>query len=701
MKARARWRDRARRRVLLGRGQAASLVQAGGTAPLPVAGGAASGPRQAAGQGPELQARLRGLLVLVAVMFLVILGRLWQLQITRGDVYQRKSADNFVKDVEIAALRGRVLDRAGQVLGDNRPSFDVYVTPRFATEASLSRLSQLLVMSGEDAEEVRARVAAVRGLARFKSVLVREDIGRDLLAVIETSRADLPGVTVEVAPHRSYPRGHYASHAIGYLNQVSLADIKRAKSDSDARGSDERAESYRPGDYIGRAGIERSFERILRGTPGAERVVIDARGLRKSAEEAEELLAGAPKRVEPQSGSDVVLTLDDRVQRALERGFRTVSSGAAVVVEVRTGRILGWVSRPSLGLGRDDDFDPNDPRRPLIDKVVREHYFPGSTFKVVTALAGLGDATVRPGEHFTCTGGYRYGGHLFRCMHAHGSVDLHEAISQSCNIYFYKLGEKLGLDRLAQTARDLGFGEASGLGLNGEVPGLIPTMAWFRKSTREGYRPGYALNAAIGQGATKATVLQLALGYAAIANGGQLLQPQIVERILAPDGTVSSQLAPVVRRRIDAASGHLGLLARALRDTVHDKKGTAYSALPASGLPVAVAGKTGTAQVRSNKGSVRGGGEGWAWHSRPHAWFVGFAPADRPEIAFAVMVEHGGLGAKAAAPIAFSAVKARFGGGPLPEDTDPVTPLPVPAALGGEADDDSIEGGDLPTEPGD
>jgi penicillin-binding protein 2 len=703
---RVRRRDFAkRRRQLLGRGAAISLVQGGGSAPLPIAG--ASTGAHTPGDAPELRPRLRWLLAIVVAAFALLLGRLWQLQIIRGDVYQRKSADNFVKDVEIPALRGRILDRAGGVLADNRPSFDVHVTPRFVTPLALARLRDLLVMSPQTFADLKKRVDEQRGLSRFRSLLVREDVGRDLLAVIEANRPELPGVTIDVSPHRTYPQKQLATHAVGYMNQVTGADLRRLRerAASEAGSSLEtvRADSYRPGDYIGRTGIERAFERILRGTPGAERVVIDARGIRKSQEEAEDLLAGAPGRSEPHPGSDVVLTIDERVQLALERGLNRTAAGAAVVVEVRTGRILGWASRPALDLSHEDGqphIDPEDPRRPLVDKNVREHYFPGSTFKVVTALAALGEKLVTPWERINCKGSYKFGGHVFRCMHVHKSVDMAEAISRSCNVYFYQLGERLGMDRLAQMARGMGFGEATGLGLNGEVPGLIPTVAWFKK-TKEGFKPGYSLNASIGQGATKVTALQLALAYAAIANGGQLMQPQIVERVIAPDGTVSSQLTPMVRRRIDASAGHLALISRALRDVVHDREGTAHSAQPAGGLPVAVAGKTGTAQVRSNKGSVHGGGEGWAWRARPHAWFVGFAPADRPEIAFAVLVEHGGLGAKTAAPIAFAAVAARFGKGPLVRGTGgegaempPGEPEPI-------SDDDSVEGGDLPVEPGD
>jgi penicillin-binding protein 2 len=630
----------------------------------------------------ELTRRLKLMALLCSLAFLILLGRLWYLQVIQGEHYFRKSADNFVKDLEIPALRGQIRDRNGKVLADNRAAYNVYVTPRFLTVDALAKLKQYLGLNDEQAENVRKRAVEARGLARLRPVLVVEDVSREQMALVATNRQNLPGVSIEAMPRRTYPLGPAASHIVGYINEVSPAELQQR-----------REQGYRPGDFIGRTGLERQWEAYLRGQPGFERVVVDATGQRKSAEETRELLLQTRKQ-DPVPGNNLVLTIDADLQRLAERALRKYPSGAAAVVEVETGRILALVSKPGFDpnvlsgrLTRDEEERLNsDPYRPRIDKTLRENYFPGSTFKVIPALAAIEDNIISANEKVTCGGYHALGRRSFRCHKVHGRVNLYEAIAQSCNVYFYKLGERVGLDRIAKYAKDFGLGEPTGIGLNGEVPGFIPTQAWYKESVPGGFRLGYTLNAAIGQGSTKVTVLQQAMLYAAIANGGRLLLPQIVQRIETPTGALVQEFPPRVRRRVAVAPQSLDILQRALAGVTHEK-GTAYAARLAE---IEVAGKTGTAQVRRMGKQRSESNERFA--TGDHAWFAGYAPTSHPEIVVVVLVEHGGMGGHVAAPVAteiirgyFDQVKSQRGPGAVstrrvePAKEPPLADLPAPA----------------------
>ena len=597
------------------------------------------------GEIPEFRARYRYFVGAVLISFLILLGRLWQLQIIRGDHYRQASAENFIQEQRVPTVRGVILDRKGRKLADNRSSYDVYVARRFVTDESVERLIRLLAVPPEQASRLRTRIAKIKDGARFSRRVVLRDIGREGMAKLETHKAQLAGVSVVAVPHRTYPHGNLAAHLLGYMNEVSRAELRR---DED--------EIYSPGDMVGRFGVERMYEAHLRGVPGRERIVVDARGQRKSDEVSAELLRGA-RRVDPLPGHNLVLTVDLELQRLVERALRRHPSGAAVVIEVGTGRVLASASKPS--------FDPNtmtarlsrrdarrlldDPHRPLLDKVFRENYFPGSTYKLIPAIAALESGLIEGDEQVTCSGWHRLGRRSFRCGHAHGKVDLRQAIVESCNVYFYTLAEQVGMDVMARYARLLGLGASTGLGLNGEVPGFIPTKAWYRRR-KQAFRIGFTLNAGIGQGNTKVTPVQMASVYAAIASG-KLYLPQIVERIETGDGRVVQRFAPRLRRDLDLRPRTLEQIRVALAGVVQERKGTAYEARLEE---ISVSGKTGTAQVsrRARKGKT-------IWLA-DHSWFAAYAPSDRPEIALAVLIEHGGRAAKVAAPVAMEIVRGYF-----------------------------------------
>ncbi len=605
---------------------------------------------------PEIRHRSQFLSVAVALVFLGLGARLFYLQIVEGDTFYRLTADSIVRTVTLPAARGQIRDRKGRVLATMVPSYDVQVQPSQLTRGAYDRLREIL---GPDTERLPSwediQEEAHQGKDRVR--VVAEDINRDAMAQLETD-LDKPGIKVVAVQRRYYPNGAIAAHAIGYMNEVTADELRTRKD-----------EGYQSGDYVGRTGCERQWEPYLRGKKGFEKMVVNRRGLRRTDVRISDLVEG-PVMQTPVPGNNLVLTLDIDLQRAVERALRGARAAAAVVLEVETGRILAIASRPS--------FDPNlmsrgispesvtrilsDRLRPFRDKALSDTYNPGSTFKVITALAALEEKLITPEDKVKCNGYVQIGRRRFRCTKQHKTVNLHDAIVQSCNVFFYELGGRPGMmNRLAKFATEFGLGAPSGLGLNNEQAGLVPTEEWHRAQAaadknREGFVIGHALNTAIGEGATRATVLQMALVYAAIASGGKLWLPQIAERVESPTGQVIEEFPPRVRRDLSVSPESLAIIRSGLDGVVHDPKGTAYKA---RSRRIEVAGKTGTAQV------WRGGRVGkddppLPYERVDHAWFAGFAPANKPRIAFAVLVEHGGHGGAVAAPVAMEIVESYF-----------------------------------------
>jgi penicillin-binding protein 2 len=607
----------------------------------------------------EFRERIRWMTVVVTLGILALGGRIFYLQIIRGSHYSQKAEENILRRIYLPSTRGVIRDARGRVIAANRPSYNVYVVPRFflrRLDETFPRFAEYLGLNRDERDRLEARIRQTEGPRRDQQMLVKADIDRETLAILETHRDELPGVSVIAVPVRTYPFGELAAHAIGYLNEVSAEDLEHHP-----------GEDYRAGDRIGRTGIERAWESILRGRRGWVRVDRDHRGVILSTRD-EIAQFGPDRRVEPLPGRDLVLTLDMELMRAIERAFRqrNYPTGAVVVVEVNTGRVLALYSRPSIdpnvmstGLSQalSREIDEN-PYRPRIDKAIYEDYFPGSTFKPFTALAGMSAGLIDPRERLSCFGRFVLGNRVFRCAHGHvhGPVDLHDALMQSCNVYFYQQALTVTMDRIAQMAFDFGMGRRTGIGINQEAAGFIPTRAWYAQRFPGQFRQGNTLNTAIGQGNVRVSVLQLALAYAALANGGTLYVPQLIERVQAPDGTTLQAFPPAVRRRVNVAPQHLDMVARALRDVVAGPRGTARN----SDIPeVEIAGKTGTAQV--SRIARQGEDPRRAWfQSRDHAWFAAFAPASAPEIAVVTFVEHGGSGGAEAAPVAAQLIREYF-----------------------------------------
>jgi penicillin-binding protein 2 len=586
-----------------------------------------------------------------------LLVRLFQLQVIDRDDYRAEARHNIIYDIRLATTRGVIRDAQGKVLAASRPSYNVYVVPaRLDMKDTWNTLVDYLRLSSEERARLEEKLDKIRADAsskKLQQILLREDISRDMVATLETHAAELRGVDVVAVPVRYYPQGELGAHALGYMAQIDSETLARL-----------RAQNYAEGDRLGAAGVERGWESYLRGTRGWEKVVVDARGVRHTGPETKDLI-DEPRRLDPVPGRDLRLTLDSDLEQGIEKAMRGQVAGAVTVVDVRTGRLIGLYSKPN--------YDPNqlsggegvdvirstfgrlnvDPLQPMLDKTMSGAYPPGSTFKPFSALAALEDRILDPREKVRCDGYYAFGRRIWKCTHVHGKVELHEAIVQSCNVYFYHLAEAVGMDRIAKVAMDFGLGQKTGVGVNPEAAGRIPTHAWTTLHHKGQFRVGYTLNAAIGQGADTVTVLQLTLAYAALANGGTLYQPQIVRAVESSDGSIVQDFPPRVHRIVSVRPENLSLVDDALRGVVTEEGGTAYKERLND---VDMSGKTGTAQTSHVTQRELDSARAW-YFNREHAWFAGFAPAKSPEIAIVVLIEHGGAGGRAAAPVAMQVAR--------------------------------------------
>lgn len=614
----------------------------------------------------EFKKRYKWMALFVLLVFSALSTRLVWLQVVQHDHWAAVARENITKTVWMRATRGNIRDAQGRIIASNRPSYDVHLTPRAfldydsethdyrLDEPALARFAQLMRLTPAQRQELGRRILAVPARRRSHQIEMFPDVSRDQMAALETHELELSGVDVYAKPVRYYPYGALGAHAIGYLNEVSAEDIERL-----------HGQDYRAGDVIGRSGLEASLESILRGQRGFRRLLVDARG--RPREGSDPIAPIRPENREPVPGRDIVVALDMELMRSAQRAFRGHPSGAVVVVDVESGRIRALYSKPSYdlnaitnGLSRDEyQAMLADPFRPLIDKTIFETYYPGSTFKPITALAALGDRLVDPSLTVECTGRYEIGTQRLRCTQVHGHVDMRMAMIQSCNVYFWHIAEAVGLERINRYARDFGLGERTGIGINSESPGFLATREWYEQNYGH-FRFGYTLNTSIGQGNTRVTLLQLALAYGVLANGGLLYAPQLIERVQSPDGSILEEMSPRVRRHVSLPDQALAYNAEALVGVVNNDHGTAYGARIEGG--VVVAGKTGTAQVQRSS-FPRGIDPRRAWYfAQSHAWFAGYAPADHPQLAIVVLVEHGGAGGRNAAPIGVQILQDFLGG---------------------------------------
>jgi len=616
----------------------------------------------------EFRRRFRWLGLFAVACFLVVGARAFQLQVMHAEDYRAIARENIVRKITLATTRGILRDRQGEVLAASRPAYHMFVVPERITRIdpatsqpvmapAWSKLLELTAMGEQERVRLEQKLLGIRrhGGARMRQqILLKEDVSRDLVAVLKTHARELPGIDVVPVSVRYYPHGAIGAHVLGYMREVDADMLVKL-----------RKKGYIEGDRVGATGIERAWENYLRGTRGWEKIIVDARGVRRSARPD---VIEEPRRVDPIPGRDLRLTVDWRIQRAMVKAMRGELAGGAALVDVRTGRILGLVSKPSYnpnqlsgGSGKKVVRDAfrrlfSDPLKPAVDKTVSGAYPPGSTFKPFTALAALDKGLIDERASISCRGFLRFGRRIFRCTRSHGITSLHKGIAESCNVYFYKLVADSGvtMDMIAEMGMRFGFGKKTGLGINAETSGRMPTRAWMTLRNKGRFQLGFTLNAAIGQGATTVSVLQLALAYSALANGGTLYQPQLVRAVETANGEVVQEFTPRIRRRIGLDPHHLSIIHRALWGGVNEEGGTSHKARLAG---VDAAGKTGSAQVSHHM--VHGSDMDSTWYfNRDHAWFAGYAPSTNPEVAIVVLIEHGGTGGKHAAPVAFEVIKA-------------------------------------------
>jgi penicillin-binding protein 2 len=589
---------------------------------------------------------------IMALVFCVFYARLFQLQLIQSDDLRQRSQRNYVRTIRLEAPRGDILDRMGRVLATTRPAFGVQVVPNDLREPELV-FEALGMLIDRAPDSLREQVGTPRGRARFQPVRLAGDLSQDQRGRVESHLYALSGVFTDVRPRRYYVEGALGSHILGYIGEIQRGQLEKR-----------RFADYRAGEVIGQAGVESLLESKLRGRAGGRNVVVDVAGR----------LLRQIEKIEPKRGGDVVLTLDRDLQRAAEEALMPEvlgergKIGAVVALDVRTGDVLAMVSKP--------DYDPNafaggidsetwealteDEWRPMQNRAIAGQYPPGSTYKAFVAAAALEEGLVPPGKKIFCPGHFRLGRRTYRCWKraGHGWVDLHKALVQSCDVFFYETGLALGVDRLAFFARGFNLGRRSQIRLPHEQPGLIPTSAWKERRFSEPWMKGETVSVAIGQGFNLVTPLQLALSYAAIANGGKILRPRLVLRSSDVDGNVTLGPEPEILGTVPVSERHLATVRAALEGVVHEPGGTGgRSRVPG----IRVAGKTGTAQVVGLQHTEGIEEDEITFRHRDHAWFAAFAPVETPEIAVAAIVEHGGHGGSAAGPVVQRVLAAYFG----------------------------------------
>lgn len=588
--------------------------------------------------------RLRAFQIVALALLIVLVARLWQLQVMRGDYFKSRSTANRIAVVPISAPRGLMVDRNGEVLATSRMAYTVSAMPQEFRdrESEVGLLSQLLGMTREEIEaKIAGQTEGKYGIP-YQPARLLEDAPPDIIMQVSEHRVDLPGVIIEEEPYRSYPHGTLAGTIMGYVGQISQDELKQFG----ARG-------YRGRDRIGKTGLEREFEEYLRGQDGVTQIEVDSLSRPR----------GTVGYTEPQGGATLVLTIDARVQQAAEEALRSqlallaagkyknARAGAAVAIDPRTGEIMALASEPGYDPGW---FVPKiseeNWRRvstgvsALFNRAVSGAYPPGSTFKPFTAMAALESGQVSLEEKFLCTPSVssRYFGKkcsAWSSGRTHGSQNLSQGMANSCNVVFYELGRRLTADQMAAMAKAFGLSYPTGLRYTPpEATGAVPDSA-----TRE-FMPGERLSYAIGQQVT-VTPLQMAAAYGGIAMRGAIYTPHLVRQVVTPEGTVVADSRPNMARTAKLSKKTWDFLHSSLAEVT--RTGTAAWAF--SGFPIPAAGKTGTAQ--SPPGDS-------------HAWFAGWAPASDPEIVVAVLIEQGGGGGTAAAPVARAIMEAYFGSRP-------------------------------------
>jgi len=593
----------------------------------------------------QFKHRFKMLFIIVSVALSLLVMRLWYLQVIKGDELRQRSENNSVRLRKIKSMRGLIMDEDRRVLVENQPSYDIVFIPN-RTKDIRKVIEKIEALYTERSLKFQTLTSPSDRVKPFIPVLLERNISMEKLAVVETHALELPGVVTEVTPVRQYLNGEMTAQIIGFTGEVSREDLDR-----------NIALHLAPGDMIGKFGIEKFLDDHLRGKNGAEQVEVNVAG-----KEVRSL-----GRIPAEPGDNVVLTIHSALQEAAWTAIGN-RAGAVAVLDPRSGAVLALVSSPSFDpnlFNGGISFDAweslsNDPRHPLENRSISGQYPPGSTYKPVVAAAALEEGLITPETTFYCNGTFELGDRVFRCWQekGHGNVNLHRAIVESCDVYFYNLGKLLGVDRIANYARAFGLGAPLGIDLNREKGGLIPTKQWKFSRLRQSWQIGETISLAIGQGYNLVTPIQLANVYAALANGGTLYRPRLIKQLESSDGHVVKVFQPEKQGVLPVRPQNIQLINQGLWGVVNEKGGTGYIL---KRQEQDVCGKTGTAQVIGLPQDAKARKtKRVSADFRDHALFVCFAPYGNPEIVVAVILEHAGHGGSAAAPVARKIIDTYF-----------------------------------------
>ncbi len=598
----------------------------------------------------RLGSRANLLHVAIIVVLVGFLGTFWYLQVVRGGEFAVLAENNRLRRIPLPPTRGVVFDRHEEVLASTRPAMNLVLVREGLTDAD-AQLKRLEALLGIPYDTLKARLTAMKHRPTFEPLVIKEDVQLAEIAKVEARREWFPSVEVEQTALRDYPDGPAVAHAVGYVGEINETQLARFQ---DAQ----------QGDIVGKTGVESRYDDILRGRRGFKLQTVNSLGRPFGASQ---------RGRDPEDGLPLHLTIDRKLQRKLVEALGE-EVGSGIFMNPHTGEVLALASTPG--------YDPNvftapvsrttwmglinDPRHPLNDRAISSFYAPGSTFKVLMSIVGLETGAITPQSLVTCTGSVMIYNRRFVCWakEGHGTVDVHKALVHSCNVFYYLLGRKVGIDSISKYAKMFGVGEISGIDIPGESRGNPPSPEWKMKVHKEQWYPGDTISVSIGQGLLAVTPVQMATMISAVANGGSLVKPH-----LAKDANTDPTKLPV-------NPATLALIRDALADVVEE--GTATKAQLG---PIHVAGKTGTAQVY--KKSVGVDADKQPKDERDHAWFIGYAPAENPEIAFAIVIEHGGHGGTTAAPVAKKVLEVFFQDR-LPPPKEPVPALQAKALSGPE-----------------
>jgi penicillin-binding protein 2 len=581
----------------------------------------------------NLQRRLLYLRMGLLIGLLLLSARLWYLQVVRGTYYRALSEQNRVRTVELKPARGLIFDRHGELLANNIPSFNLYLTVEDIRDKD-SLAAALEDLIGLPRDETKKRL--VQQAKSYVPILLKAALTLREAALIEGHRLDMPGLRIQAESQRHYLHGTLASHLLGYVGEVSPEQL------------DEPAfEGLSQGSIVGKAGVEKTYDGVIRGISGEKTIEVDARGNEQRTVEI----------VEQTPGNDLYLSIDLPLQRLAE-SLLSEESGAVVALDPTNGDVLAMASSPA--------FDPNvlsrglspstweqiasDARHPLTNRALQGQYPPGSTFKIIVASAALESDKWSADTKVRCTGAFPFGNHVFKDWKkgGHGVMDMHQAIVQSCDVYFYNVGHRLGIDTIAEMARLFGLGQPTGIELPSERTGIVPSTEWKQRVRQEQWYPGETISASIGQGYVSVTPLQMAVATAAVANSGILYKPRLVRAIRERATSRLQEMPPQDRGTVPLKDQTFALLHESLHGVV-----TSGTGGRARSKMVEIAGKTGTAQtVGARLSQTSTNHEALPKQFRDHAWFVAYAPVENPKIAVAIIVENTGHGGTFAAPIA-------------------------------------------------